>query len=167
MNKHLIAPLTAGILLALAGVAQAGTRTDGFEVSATVSGNCLITAQDMNFGTFELLDTTDQQTTSDILVRCTNGTSYGIALSVGSGTFENRTLLNGSDALAYNLYTDAAHTKVWGDDSGNTDIVTGTGAGMGMPNLITHKVYGRLLGSANLGAKPGTYSSIITATITY
>jgi spore coat protein U-like protein len=167
MNKQLVAPVTAGILLALAGTAHAGTRTDGFTVSATVSGNCLITAQDMNFGTFELLDTTDQQTASDILVRCTNGTTYGIALSVGTGTFENRTLLNGSDALTYNLFTDAAHTTVWGDDSGSTDIVTGTGTGMGIPNLITHKVYGRILGSANLGAKPGTYSSTITATITY
>ena len=167
MNKHLVAPVTAGILLALAGAAHAGTRTDGFIVSATVSGNCLITAQDMNFGTFELLDTTDQQAVSDILVRCTNGTSYGIALSVGSGTFEDRTLLNGSDSLAYNLYTDAAHTKVWGDDTGNTDVVTGTGKGMGIANLITHEVYGRILGSANLGAKPGTYSTSITATITY
>lgn len=167
MKKYLIAPVTAGILLVVAGAAQAGTRTDGFEVSATVSGNCLITAQDMNFGTFELLDTTDQQTTSDILVRCTNGTAYGIALSVGSGTYDARTLLKGSDSLTYNLYTDAAHTTIWGDDSGNTDIVPGTGTGMGIPNLITHKVYGRLLGSANLGAKPGTYSSIITATITY
>jgi spore coat protein U-like protein len=167
MNKHLIAPVTAGILLALAGAAQAGTRTDGFTVSATVSGNCLITAQDMNFGAFELLDTTDQQTASDILVRCTNGTSYSIALSAGTGSYTSRTLVNGSDNLFYNLYTDAAHTTVWGDDSGSTDLVSDVGEGMGIPNLITHKVYGRILGSENLGAKPGTYSSTITATITY
>jgi spore coat protein U-like protein len=152
----------------VAGAAQAGTRTDGFTVSATVAGNCLITAQDMNFGTFDLTDTTDQQTNSDILVRCTNGTSYGIALSVGSGTYASRTLLNAaSETLAYNLYTDATHATVWGDDSGATDIVAGLGAGMGIGNLITHKVYGRILGSENLGAKPGTYTSNIVATITY
>lgn len=169
MKKYLVAPLTAGILLALAGAAQAATRTDGFTVSATVSGNCLITAQDMNFGTFDLTDTTDQQTNSDILVRCTNGTSYGIALSVGTGTdFASRTLLNASsEPLFYNLYTSATHATVWGDDTGLTDIVSGTGAGMGIGNLITHKVYGRILGSENLGAKPGTYTSNIVATITY
>lgn len=168
MNRNIVAPLTAGILLALAGAAQAGTRTDGFTVSATVSGNCLITAQDMNFGTFDLLDTTDQQTNSDILVRCTSGTSYGIALSVGSGAdYENRTLLDGTEALFYNLYTGASHATIWGDDSGNTDIVSGTGTGMGIGNLITHKVYGRILGSENLAAKPGTYSANIVATITY
>jgi len=167
MKKNFAAPVTAGILIALAGAAQAATRTDGFQVSATVSGNCLITAQDMNFGSFELTDTTDQRTTSDILVRCTNGTTYGIALSAGSGTFATRTLVNGSNSIAYNLYTDATLASVWGDDSGTTDIVTGTGNGMGISNLITHKVHGQILGSENLGARPGTYTSTITATITY
>lgn len=167
MNKHLVAPVSAALLLAVAGAAQAATRTDGFTVSATVAGNCLITAQDMDFGTFELLDTTDQRTTSDILVRCTNGTSYGISLSAGSGSYVNRTLLNGADSLVYNLYTNATLGAVWGDDSGATDIVSGVGTGMGIANLVTHKVHGQILGSANLGAKPGTYTSNITATITY
>jgi len=98
MNRNIVAPLTAGILLTPAGAAQAGTRTDGFTVSATVSGNCPITAQDMNFGTFDLLDTTDQQTNSDILVRSAtraqvwgNGTSgstlVGGSLLVNPGKF--------------------------------------------------------------------------------
>jgi spore coat protein U-like protein len=168
MNKHLVAPVSAALLMAVAGAAQAATRTDGFTVSATVAGNCLITAQDMNFGTFDLLDTTDQRTTSDILVRCTNGTSYGVSLSAGSGSYANRTLLNAaSETLVYNLYTDASLSAVWGDDSGTTDIVSDVGEGMGIANLITHKVHGQILGSANLGAKPGTYTSNITATITY
>ena len=129
--------------------------------------NCLISAEDMNFGTFELNDTTDQQTTSDILVRCTNGTGYSVALSTGSGSYTNRELLNGSDKLLYNLYTNATYSVVWGDDTGDTDKVSGLGTGMGIANLQTLKVHGRILGSENLGAKPGAYTSNIVATITY
>ena len=167
MNRYVIAPIAAGVMLALAGAAQAATKTDGFTVSATVANNCLITAQDMDFGSFDLIDTTVQTTTSDILVRCTNGTTYGIALSVGSGSYASRTLVNGSDQLIYNLYTDGTYGTVWGDDSGSTDIVSGAGTGMGIAQLKTHKVHGRILGSDNLLAKPGTYTSNIIATITY
>ena len=159
MSRFVIAPIAAGVMLALAGAAQAASKTDGFTVSATVANNCLITAQDMNFGSFELTDTSVHATTSDILVRCTNGTSYGIALSVGSGSYASRTLTNGPDALIYNLYTDGSFASIWGDAVGGGIIVNGAGTGMGIGELKTHKVHGRILGSDNVAAKPTTIAT--------
>ena len=37
MRKQIVAPLAAGVLLALAGAAQAATKTASFTVSATVA----------------------------------------------------------------------------------------------------------------------------------
>jgi len=49
-----------------------------------------------------------------------------------------------------------------------TDTVAGTGNGMGVPQAITHTVYGQLLDSAfNQDAAVGSYADTITVTVTY
>ncbi len=55
MFRNSIVPITAGVMLALAGSAQAaGTRTTTFPVTATVASNCLInSASAMAFGNYD------------------------------------------------------------------------------------------------------------------
>ena len=165
MKKHLVAPLAAGILLALAGAAQAATKTATFNVSATVVDNCTISAAALNLGTFD--GTNNLTANSTITVRCSNGTDYTVDLSPGSsGSFANRTLTNGANSLVYNLYTAGDFQTIWGNGQNTTGRVSGLGTGMG--NAITHTVHGRLLASQNQGAiDAGDYSDTITATITY
>jgi len=165
MNKHLIAPLTAGILLALAGAAQAATKTATINVSATVVDNCVISAGALNLGTFD--GTNNLSSTSTITVRCSNGTDYTLDLSTGiSGSYANRTLVNGSTSLVYNLYTAGDFQTIWGNGQNSTGRVNDIGEGMG--NAITHTVHGRLLASQNQGPiDAGDYTDTITATITY
>lgn len=165
MNKHLIAPLTAGILLALAGAAQAATKTATINVSATVVDNCTIGAGALNLGTFD--GTNDLFSTSTITVRCSNGTDYTVDLSTGSsGSYANRTLTNGGLSLVYNLYTAGDYGTVWGNGLNSTGRASDVGEGMG--TAITHTVFGRLLSSQNQGPiDAGTYNDTITATITY
>ena len=172
MKMNLIAPLTAGILLAAAGAAQAATKTATFQVTASVVDNCIINANPLDFVTFDgATDINDVETT--ITVRCTSGTSYSIALNAGqTGSFTGRRMVNPLSStgvpLVYNLYTTEARNIVWGDDSGLTDVVPGLGAGMASGNALTHTVYGELLASDNDGALDvGTYTDVITATITY
>lgn len=167
MNKHLIAPLTAGILLALAGAAQAATRTATINVSANVVDNCIISAGALNLGTFD--GTNDLAANSNIVVRCSIGTDYTVDLSTGtSGSYANRTLANGAFSLVYNLYTANDYQTIWGNNQNGTGHASGLGAGMGTTNAITHTVYGRLLATQNQGpVDAGTYSDTITATITY
>ena len=82
MKRNFVAPLTAGILLALAGTAQAATRQATFTVSATVVDNCVVSAGDLNLGTFD--GNADLASTSTITVRCSNNTDYTVDLSAGS-----------------------------------------------------------------------------------
>ena len=49
MRKQIIAPLAAGVLLALAGAAQAATKTASFTVNASVGKNCVISAGNLAF----------------------------------------------------------------------------------------------------------------------
>jgi spore coat protein U-like protein len=169
MRKQIIAPLAAGVLLALAGAAQAATKTASFTVSATVSKNCFITAGALTFlEAFEGDNDLDQ--TSNISVRCTLDVPYEISLSAGgSGDHASRRMTGpGGDLLFYNLYTTDLHAAVWGDGSPGTVTVGDEGEGMGIPNTIVHTVHGRVLASDNAGPiGTGAYSDTIVATITY
>jgi spore coat protein U-like protein len=167
MLRNTIIPITAGVLLALAGGAQAATKTDGIQVSATVAKNCVIDAPDMNLGAFD--GTNDLAANSVISIRCTLNAPFAVDLSTGSsGVYANRTLVNGSDTLNYNLFDSAVGGTIWGDGANSTFHWTGTGAGMAVANAQTQTVYGRLLAIANSGpVAAGTYLDNIVATITY
>jgi len=165
MRNSVTSTIAAGVLLALAGAAQAATKSDSFQVSATVSKNCIIDAPDLNLGTFD--GTNDLTANSTISVRCTSGTTYTVDLSAGSSTSDAaRTLVNGTDVLTYNLYTTGAHLTVWGDGTASTGRGAGTGAGMATAQTLT--VYGQLLASNNTGpVAAGSYLDNLVATITY
>jgi spore coat protein U-like protein len=166
MRKQIIAPLAAGVLLAFAGAAQAASKTASFTVSASVGKNCTIGTANLALG--EFVGDNNLTASSDITVRCTNGTAFSIALDDGvTGSYAGRRMVGpGANFLVYNLYTDNTYAAVWGDDTGATDLVGGSGLGMGTP--ITRTVYGRLLAADNVGAvEAGAYSDTIVATITY
>lgn len=165
MLKQAIGTISAAVLLALASYANAATKTDAMQVTATVSKNCTIDAPDLSLGAFD--GTNDLTANSNISVRCTSTTPYTVTLSTGSGTYVDRTLKNGTDTLHYNLYTSNTYAAVWGDGTNSSVTQAGTGAGMGTAQTLT--VYGRLLASANTGpvGVSGTYSDNITATISY
>jgi len=164
MRKSVIAPLTAGVLLALAGPALAATKTTTFQVSANVLKNCVISAADLNLGQFD--GANDLNTASSaITVSCTAGTTYNVGLNAGlTGSFTDRELTGpDGNTLFYNLYTTAGRTTVWND---STNRLGGTGAGMASAQTLT--VHGELLASKNTGAIPaGLYTDTITATIEY
>lgn len=162
MRKHVIAPIAAGVLLAVAGTAHAVTKSTTFQVTANVSQNCVIGAAPLAFSSFN--GTNDLANSSPISVYCTSGTAFNVGLNGGlnpSGALR-RMAGPGTDLLAYNLYTTGTYNTVW--DSTNT--VSGTGAGM--TNAVTLTVYGRVLASDNTGAiGAGNYADTVTATITY
>lgn len=140
------------------------TATTQFNVQITINAECQInSASDLNFGATGVIDTA-VEATSAIAVQCTNGTAYDIGLNEGTGTGATvaSRLMTGPDAetVAYSLYTDPAHTDVWGNTIG-TDTVTGTGTG----SEQTYTVYGQVPAQAT--PTPGTYSDVITVTVTY
>ena len=164
MHKSLMAPIGTGLLLAVCGSAAAATKTDTFDVTANVVGNCFVTATDLNFGDFD--GGTALSETSTITVRCSANHGYTLKLNAGdAGSFAPRKMDN---ALEYNLYTSVAKNTIWGDGGGTTGTVSGVGGGLGMPNAIQHTVYGELFDNAANDAVPvGAYSDTITVTVEY
>jgi spore coat protein U-like protein len=164
MHKSLMAPIGTGLLLAVCGSAAAATKTDTFDVTANVVGNCFVTATDLNFGDFD--GGTALSETSTITVRCSANHGYTLKLNAGdAGSFSPRKMDN---VLEYNLYTSLTKATVWGDGSATTGTVSGVGGGLGMPNAIQHTVYGELpISPANQSVAVGAYSDTITVTVEY
>jgi spore coat protein U-like protein len=164
MNKTLMAPIAAGLLVVICGSAVAATKTDTFDVTANVVGNCFVTATDLDFGDYD--GTAALSDTSTITVRCSANHGYTLKLDAGdAGGFSPRKMDN---ALEYNLYTSLAKSTVWGDGSATTGTVSGVGNGLGMPNATQHTVYGELFNNAaNQAVAVGAYSDTITVTVEY
>lgn len=155
--------LAAGALgLPLAG--QAATTTDQFTVSANVLATCTIAANDLSFGDYDPAALAPNDANSTISVKCTSGTPYNVGLNAGNGsgaTVTDRKMTGPNGAtLNYGLYQDAARTTNWGNTVGtDTEPGTGTGASQSLT------VYGRI--PAGQFVQAGSYTDIITATITY
>ena len=166
MRNQSIATISAAVLLALAGSAQAATKTTSFNVSASVAANCLVSATNLAFGAYTGVAALTG--TSGVTVRCTNGTGYQVKLSPGGGSFATRLLSDGTNTLQYNLYTSAANTTIWGDGTSSTGFNSGTGSGLSSAGNVTYTVYGTLPDNAtNQTAPVGSYSDSITVTVEY
>lgn len=122
---------------------------------------CSLSATNMAFGTINPLNGTDHESTSSIDVTCPDPTSYTLSLSTGSGSYDQRQMVSGSETLNYNLYTDATHNEVWGDGSGVSVTVSGDTDSSGS----NHTVYGH--SPHQPLTVPGNYSDSITVTVTY
>ena len=148
---------------ALSAVANAGSTTTTFTSQITIAAACAInSASTLNFGTQGVLAANVDQT-STIQIVCTNTTPFTIGLDAGTGsgaTVATRKLTSGGNTVNYALYSDAAHTTIWGNTV-STDTVAGTGAG----SAQNFTVYGRVPPQA--APAPGNYSDTITVTVMY
>ena len=106
-QRRSIASAMAAALLCI--LAPAAARASVF--------NCVVSVPTVLFGTF----TGSQITiTSTISLTCNGNGNNQIEIfaSTGtSGTYSNRTMLNGANKLNYQLYSDAAHTMIFGNNA--------------------------------------------------
>jgi spore coat protein U-like protein len=155
----------AGAILAgtavLSAPVLAATATTTYGVSASVSATCLVSGNNLGFGTYS---GSLVSTTTTLSVQCTNGTTYNVGLNAGtaSGATVSTRAMNGPGGatLNYALYQDSGHSTNWGQTVG-TDTEAGTGNG----SAQTITVYGQV--AASQFVSPGSYSDTITATVTY
>ena len=85
--------------------------------------SCSATASDVNFGAYDPTGSAPTDTSGTINVNCTGlvalfGSVEAAASPGSSGNASQRTMLQGSNSLAYNLYVDIARTIPFGDGSG-------------------------------------------------
>ena len=136
--------------------------------TAWAEESCSITVSSSNFGAYDPLSPAHVDSTGQVQVACTIGTTFQVYLNAGlysGGSFFPRKMKHGSLSwyFNYNLYTNAIHTLIWGDGTGGTSYVNGTGQGLGNP--LNYTVYGRVPALQNVHV--GGYVDMITATVRY
>lgn len=156
-----LAPLAASSVMA-------ATATSSLSVTTNLQSTCRASVNALTFPLYTPGGGARNANTT-IRVRCTRGTAFTVSLDAGStggGTYAQRLMSSGSGTLQYNLYTNAARTRIFGDGTASTYTRSRTGAGLGIARTV--RVYGRLPDSAaNQLAAPGTYTDTITVSVSY
>jgi spore coat protein U-like protein len=92
--------------------------------------------------------------------------TYAVALSSGlSGSYSTRFMLGASDRLAYNMYTNNAHTTIWGDGTGDSSTVSGSINATRRRQNVNLTVYGQI--PPQQVVRSGNYSDTIVVTVAY
>jgi spore coat protein U-like protein len=136
--------LTLSLLLAAAPAAAA---------------TCDVTPQGVAFGSYDPLAPAAFDGVGNVSVRCDSAVPFTLSLDPGGGSYADRRMSGPAGTLHYNLYVDASRTIVWGDGSGGTTTMSGSGPTAEVP------IYGRMPSRQNAGA--GAYADTIVVTITY
>jgi spore coat protein U-like protein len=161
MNRRTAILLVLGVLPWAGLHAQGQTATTTFKVTTTVQAVCVVSAADLNFGSYTSQSALLGQ--SGVIATCTPGTTYNIGLNQGTttgGTINQRKMVSGVNTLNYQLYRDSARTNIWGITTG-TDTVQDVGTGASK----SHTVFGTI--PAAQAVPVGNYQDVITVTVTY
>lgn len=147
----------ASCLITLLGA----TERPAINVTAAVRPNCLVGADNLDFGIQGVLNA-QTLAQSALRIRCTPNTNYSIFLNNGAGggtgptdrrmTFQGR-------SIQYGLYLDAARSSPWGA----TPATRRQGTGNGLQT--SYSVYGRVPPQNTPPA--GTYTDTIVITVEY
>jgi len=127
---------------------------------------CTISATGVNFGNYDVFTAAADDSTGTITLRCGNADNHvTVTLSRGSsGTFSPRRMAKaGGEQLAYNVYTDATRTTIWGDGTGGTSIYSQANPPNNQDVVVT--VYGRIPASQDVSV--GSYTDTLVATINF
>lgn len=130
---------------------------------AIAEAQCSIQTTAAAFGTYNVFNTSPQDTTATVSYNCATRVDVTITLSRGNSPTFDRYLLVGSDQLLYNLYTNSNRSRIWGDGTGGTYVYTRNNAPANQWIAVT--VYGRIPASQDAAA--GTYTDNVVATIIY
>jgi spore coat protein U-like protein len=138
---------------------------------------CSVSTAGLAFGTYDVFaaGATNGNATLDVVCQqevADRGADkiqpYVISLSPGSsGSFGQRTMKSGTNALGYNIYTSNAYSVVWGDGTGSTGTRSGTAVINNGHPVATNSftAYGRIPALQDVAVGP--YNDSITMTITW
>lgn len=135
----------------------------GALLALTVSqthAQCAVDVQPMRFGVLPDLSRRNANAEGGVVVHCDSPRGVRIAVGYGEHTLmpPQRRLAGAADAMSYQIYSDAARTRVWGDGQGvapDVAAVSGT--------LVP--MYGRI--PQGQRPTPGTYTDIIEITVSW
>jgi len=175
MNKHPLRPGTILAALALTtAAAPAFAQSSGaVPVTAVVNAQCaVVSTSQVNFGALNVLGDTGSPTNAQgsVTIRCNKGAAAAITASSAGGSGETKRMLNGSDALVYNILRPTGDSLDACPPSAGTELgttpfsIAGLWASAGGPQTIP--ICGRI-DPAQPGVAAGTYSDTVMVTVTY
>jgi len=126
---------------------------------------CTISATSVNFGSYNVFNGSDVDSTGTVTYRC-NGSAHNITIGLTQGasaTFNPRQMQKGGEVLTYNLFRDASKSSIWGDGTGGTSQYQ-----IGNPPNNTNvnlTVYGSVPAGQDVSA--GSFADTVTAVINF
>lgn len=129
-----------------------------FTVQATVAKDCLVSTEDVNFGSHGVLNS-NIFAEGAVNLTCTQGTNYSVALETGALPSSQRQMKNGAQAVTYALFQNPQRTHLWGSAPDETATGAGTGDSASFP------VYGLVPPQTTPPA--GIYKDTVVVTVTY
>ncbi len=188
-NTCKMALLTIALLSGGASQSLLANESASLAVGANVPANCSVSVATIDFGYYDPIGDhyrSSLDASGNLSVHCTAGAVAVVTLSESSGTppdsgggiagrssgTASRQMAsaqarasgpdspdNEASGLYYDLYSDAAHSQIWG-----ASPETGVGhQGTGTQTQLT--VYGSIPGGQNVA--PGNFSDTIVATVTF
>lgn len=135
--------------------------------------SCSITSPTLDFGSYDPLFGTADDSTAVIQVSCVRTVSpsetanYTLTSSVGNGTsYATRYMLKGVEHLTYNVYRNTGRSQIWGNGASGSFTITGS---FTLNNNTTrnrnHTLYGRIPALQDITA--GTYNDTLVTTVTF
>lgn len=130
--------------------------------AAALADSCNVTVIPVNFGTYVPVAASPRDSTGTVTLTCASHTG-GAVISLNAGTkggggFTSRGMSNGLSRLSYQLYADAAHSRIWGDSTGGSVTVALAQSG-------SATIYGRIPAKQPVSA--GTYTDTVLITFLF
>jgi spore coat protein U-like protein len=126
--------------------------------------DCFITTEGVAFGIYDVFATSPNDSIGTVRYRCNSRANVTIELDRGSApTFATRRMSRGPERLFFNLFTDAARTRVWGNGTGGTGVYRRVNVPLNQN--INLPVFGRI--PAGQDVRGGQYAETITAIINF
>ncbi|ABE75606.1 Csu type fimbrial protein [Psychrobacter cryohalolentis] len=150
-----------------ANAAESGT----FDVNMTVTKTCNVVAgSTVGLGN-TVAGTSDQSnlTSTPVKVNCSNTTPYKLGLTTNTGIAGAGVMLGGvggTEQISYEMFSNAGHTALWGNNAvaESENRVPGTGDGMAT-TAKEHIVYIKAGSTSNVS--PSLYKDTITVNVSY
>lgn len=173
LTRKIALGVAALSMVALAGTAAATNPATGtLGATITILKSCSITAtSQVNFGSVDPTLNAAASGTGTISVECTKGTTITDIKLSGGGSLSGgtRRMTDGTNFVAYSLYTDATHLTAWGD--GGVTIAAAVNSTGFVPTTSatvpqSFSVYGQVLAAAE-DVPATTYNDTVNVTVDY
>lgn len=139
------------------------------------AATCSVTAAVLSFGQYDSLAITPNTTPGLVRVSCTKDPlaiteTVTLTLQLAfspPGAGASRKLASGAAALPFDMFTDVLRTRLWGDGSQGTFVISGVLVltAVTSPSVIEFPVYGRI--PSGINSPVGPYTGQFAITLNY